>query len=63
MKDAAEEAEVDEKTAIQIYQYCRDLCSWRLLNHDSPMMLGGQGGSSRADRRESVPPQTKKPPW
>ena len=43
VKDAAEEAEVDEKTAIQIYQYCRDLCSWRLLNHDSPMMLGGQG--------------------
>ena len=43
VKDAAEEAEVDKKTAIQIYQYCHDLCSWRLLNHDSPMMLGGQG--------------------
>ena len=37
-----DEAEVDKKTAIQVYQYCRDLCSWRLLNHDSPMMLGGQ---------------------
>ena len=40
VKDAAE---VDEKTAIEIYQYCRDICSWRLLNHDSPLMLGGQG--------------------
>ena len=35
--DTAEEAEVDKKTAIQIYQYCRDICSWRLLNHDSPL--------------------------
>ena len=43
VSDAAEEAEVDEKTAIQIYQYCRDICSWRLLNHDSPLMLGGPG--------------------
>ena len=43
VKDAAEEANVDEKTAIQIYQYCRDICSWRLLNHDSPLMLGGPG--------------------
>ena len=43
IKDAAEEAEVDEKTAIQIYQYCRDICSWRLLNHDAPLLLGGQG--------------------
>ena len=43
MKDAAEEAEVDEKTAIQIYQYCRDIWSWRLLNHDSPLMLGVNG--------------------
>ena len=39
----SDEAEVDEKTAIQIYQYCRDICSWRLLNHDSPLMLGGPG--------------------
>ena len=35
VKGAAEEAEVDEKTAIQVYQYCRDVCSWRILNHDS----------------------------
>ena len=43
VKDAADEANVDEKTAIQAYQYCRDICSWRLLNHDAPLMLGGQG--------------------
>ena len=43
VKDAAEEAEVDEKTAIQMYQYCRDVCSWRILNHDSPLLLGGPG--------------------
>ena len=41
--DAAQEAEVTEKTAIQTYQYLRDICSWRLLNHDSPLMLGGPG--------------------
>ena len=35
IKDAAEGAEVDEKTAIQVYEYCRDMCSWRILNHDS----------------------------
>ena len=43
MTDAAQEAEVDKKTAIQAYQYCRDICSWRLLNRDAPSMLGAQG--------------------
>ena len=43
VSDAAQEAEVDEKTAIQTYQYCRDICSWRLLNRDAPLMLGGPG--------------------
>ena len=41
--DAAQEAEVQEKSAIQSYQYMRDICSWRLLNRDAPLMLGGQG--------------------
>ena len=41
--NACGEAEVDEKTAIQIYQYCRDICSWRILNHDSSLLLGGPG--------------------
>ena len=43
VKDAGEEAEVDEETAIQVYQYCRDVCSWRILKHDSPLLLGGPG--------------------
>ena len=41
VSDAAQEAEVDEKRAIQTYQYCRDICSWKLLNRDTPLMLGG----------------------
>ena len=41
--DAAEEAKVTEATAIQAYQYFRDICSWRLVTHDSPIMLGGPG--------------------
>lgn len=40
---AADEAEVTEKTAIQIYQYFRDVCSWRLVNHDPQILLGGAG--------------------
>ena len=30
-------------TAVQCYQYLRDICSWRLMNVDSPLLLGGQG--------------------
>ena len=41
--DAAEEAKVTETTAIQVYQYFRDICSWRLVTHDSPILLGGPG--------------------
>ena len=41
--DAAEEAKVTETTAIQVYQYFHDICSWRLLTHDSPLLLGGPG--------------------
>ena len=26
----------------QTYQYFRDVCSWWLLHHDSPLMLGGR---------------------
>ena len=44
VKDAAEEAQADEKTAIQIYQYFRDICSWRLLSRDAP-----HGWWSRSD--------------
>lgn len=40
---AAEEAKVTEMTAIQCYQYLRDICSWRLTTVDSPLLLGGAG--------------------
>ena len=41
--DAAQEAKVEKNTAVQAYQYFRDICSWRLLNHDAPLILGGPG--------------------
>ena len=41
--DAAQEAEIGKKSAIQAYQYLRDICSWRIVNVDSPLMLGGPG--------------------
>ena len=40
VSDAAQEAEVQEKTAIQVYQYLRDICS---LSMDAPLLLGGPG--------------------
>ena len=40
MTNAAEEAQVTETTAVQVYQYFCDICSWRL---DSPLMFGGPG--------------------
>ena len=52
VKNATEKAEVDEKTAIQIYQYCRDNSNRRLLNNDVPLLLGGQGVMVQID--ESV---------
>ena len=30
-----------EATTIQAYHYFCDICSWRLVTHDSPIMLGG----------------------
>ena len=41
--DAATEVEITEKSAIQMYQYFRDVCSWQLVNHDPPIVLGGTG--------------------
>ena len=37
--DAVDNAEISEKTAIQIYQFFRDVCSTKLLQ--SPIILGG----------------------
>ena len=48
--DAAQEAEVTEKTVVQINQCLRDICSWRLLNHDTPIMLGGHGVVMEIDK-------------
>lgn len=39
--DACEEAEVGERTAIDIYQWLREVCSQALLN-GPPIILGGQ---------------------
>ena len=38
--DASEEAEVGEHTAIDVYQWLREVCSQTLLN-DPPIVLGG----------------------
>ena len=43
VKDAAEEAGVSEPTAIQVYAWLRDVCSYRLCTIDPPIKLGGQG--------------------
>ena len=47
--DAAEEANVSKVTAIQCYQYLRDMCSWRLQNRDAPLLLGGSGNIVQID--------------
>ena len=39
MCDAADNAKISEKTAIDIYQFFRDVCSTKLLQ--SPIVLGG----------------------
>ena len=46
VSDAAQEDEVQEKTAIQVYQYLRDICSWRLM---SMLALGSPGGIVQID--------------
>ena len=39
---AALQAEISQVTAVDVYQFCRDVCSTRLIN-DGPTMLGGDG--------------------
>ena len=43
MTDAADEVEITEESAIQMYQYFRDVCSWHLVTHDPRIVLGGTG--------------------
>ena len=40
--DCIDEAEVDQRSAIDIYQWLREVCTTRLLR-DPPIVLGGQG--------------------
>ena len=40
--DCMDEAEVDKRSAIDIYQWLREVCTTRLLR-DLPIVLGGQG--------------------
>ena len=37
-----DEAEVDKRSAIDIYQWLREVCTTRLLR-DPPIVVGGQG--------------------
>ena len=37
-----DEAEVDRRSAIDIYQWLREVCTTRLVT-DPPIVLGGQG--------------------
>ena len=41
--DAKEEIGVTEATAIQVYSWLRDVCSYRLCNLDPEIKLGGPG--------------------
>lgn len=43
VKAAAEEVGVSEVTAIQVYSWMRDVCSYRLCTLDPPIKLGGPG--------------------
>ena len=38
---AAKECEVANGTAVDVYQWLREICSWHLINHD--LALGGTG--------------------
>ena len=53
MKDAAAEAEVQEKTAIDVYQWLREVCSTRLII-DGPIVLGGPGSTVQIIIDESL---------
>ena len=40
--DSAQESEVSRSVAIDLYQWLREICGWRLINHDD-LRLGGAG--------------------
>ena len=44
MTQAARESKAAKGTAVDVYQWLREICSWRLINHDiDDMTLGGSG--------------------
>ena len=49
--EATKDVKIGTKMGINIYQWCRDMCSWKLIN-GPPIMLGGQGAIVQID--ESV---------
>ena len=55
IKDAQEEARVSKKTAIDVYQWLREVCSSALLQ--TPIKLGARGCGS--GQRVTVQPQTQ----
>ena len=48
--DAAKIAEVDENTAVDVYQWLREVCSTKLLN--TPILLGGPGVTVQIDESQ-----------
>ena len=49
--EASMDAKIGKKMGINIYQWCRDICLWTLIN-DLPIQLGGPGAIVQID--ESV---------
>ena len=45
--EAHKEAKIGKKMGINIYQWCRDICSWSLIG--TPIWLGGQGAIVQID--------------
>ena len=45
---ATEEAEITKHTAIDVFQWLREVCSWRLLNIDD-FRVGGPGSVVQID--------------
>ena len=50
--EATTDVKIGKKMGINIYQWCRDICSWTLINSGSPILLGGPGAIVQID--ESV---------
>ena len=51
LKEARTDVKIGEKMGINVYQWCRDICSWKLIS-GPPIQLGGPGSIVQID--ESV---------